>query len=56
MVIASEQQAHEIGHHIGGKYRVFWYEHRKTRLTLFGVDCRLGSITHDPRAAVPAHQ
>ncbi len=53
-MIVSEQQAHEVGALIGGDYKVLWYEHRRTRLTLFGVLLAGGRwITADPRAAAP---
>jgi hypothetical protein len=53
-MIVSEQQAHEIGALTGGSYTVFWYEHRKTRLTLFMVALPNGTkIMQDPRAAAP---
>ena len=53
MFIASEQQAHAVGDFIGGDYTVFKYEHRPTRLTLFGVKSTTGIFTQDPRAAAP---
>ena len=53
MFIASEQQAHEVGALIGGHYTVFQYEHRPSRLTLFGVKSTTGTFTQDPRAAAP---
>jgi hypothetical protein len=53
-MIVSEQQAHDIGALTGEAYRVFWYEQRKSRLTLFMVVLPNGrKITTDPRAAAP---
>jgi len=53
MIIASEQQATEIAAAYAGS-KVFQYEARPSRLTLFGVELSNGrKITLDPRAAAP---
>lgn len=56
MTITSEQQAREIAAlHDGAK--VFWYEHRPSRLTLFMVVLPDGTrLMQDPRAAEPRNQ
>jgi len=56
MFIASEQQANEIAAlHPGSK--VFWYEQRPLRLTLFMVVLPNGTrLMQDPRAAEPRNQ
>lgn len=57
-MIVSEQQAHEVAQYLDvwndKDYTVFWYEHKPSRLTLFGVKLFNGTfVTTDPRAAAP---
>ena len=53
MIMASEQQAEQVAAYLGGG-KVFWYEHRPTRITLFMVILPDGRrIMFDPRAAAP---
>jgi hypothetical protein len=53
MHIISEKQAEELLD-IYGQGKVFQYEHRPSRLTLFGIELPSGrKITADPRAAAP---
>lgn len=60
-MIASEQQAEDIGTHLtNGRrdrdFKVYWYEHRHTRLTLFGVDLLDGrDVRRDPRLTVSSN-
>ena len=61
MLIVSEQQAREVGQYLDvwndEDFTIFQYEHRPSRLTLFGVKLFNGSlITRDPRAAEPRNQ
>lgn len=60
--IVSEEQAERVGERItggsrGSHFDVYWYEHRQTRLTLFGTEIISTGRTvaiDDPSAAVSA--
>lgn len=52
-MIASEQQAREIGERLGKPFEVFRYVHPHSNLTLFGVKAGDETIT-SPRAAASA--